>query len=357
MPLEHQGKEILRAAGLPVPPGRLCHTPAGAAEAARQWGAIAVKAQVPAGGRGKAGGIRFAETPEAAAAEAEALLGATIAGHRVGAVLVEPRLAIAREAYAAVLADAGTRGPLILFAPAGGVDIETLAASGAAGLRRLPVDILDGPDPVALAALAPEIPGAAAILAGLYRVWTEQRAELVEVNPMALLEDGGLAIADCKLVPEGSAAADAAVTPLEARAHALGLTFIELEGEVGVLANGAGLTMATLDMVRHAGGRPANFLEIGGDAYTKARAALEILLSKPGLRSLVVNFCGAYARTDIMAGGVVEAWQALAPSIPVFFSIHGTGEGEAVALVRERLGATPFEHAEAAVRAAVEAAR
>ena len=255
-----------------------------------------------------------------------------------------------------MLADAATKGPLILFAPEGGVDIERLAASGAAGLRRLPVDILDGPDPAALAALTPELPGAAAVLAGLYRVWTERRAELVEVNPLVLLDDGGLAIADCKLVNEG-AAAEAAVTPLEARARALGLTFIDLEGEVGVLANGAGLTMATLDMVRHAGGRPANFLEIGGDAYTKARAALEILLSKPGLRSLVVNFCGAYARTEIMAGGVVEAWLALAPGIPVFFSIHGTGEDEAVALVRQRLGVTPFERAEDAVRAAVEAAR
>ena len=146
-------------------------------------------------------------------------------------------------------------------------------------------------------------------------------------------------------------------TALELRAASLDLNFHQLDGNIGVLANGAGLTMATLDMVRHAGGAPANFLEIGGDAYTRARPALELLLDLPGLRAVVVNFCGAYARTEVMAAGVADAWQALSPSIPVFFSIHGTGEDEAVALVREQLGIEPFDRAEDAVKAAVEAAR
>ncbi len=356
--LEHQGKAILAAAGLPVPPGVVSLNEAEAAAAAVRFGPVVVKAQVPAGGRGKAGGIRFAGDAAAAGRAARALLGSTIAGHTVGAVLVEPRLDIVRETYAAVVADPATRGPLILFGPQGGVDIEAIAAADGGALRRLPVDILDGPGPDALAGLVPESPAVAQVLAGLYRVWRQQRAVLVEVNPLALLADGSLVAADCKIVPDGvEAAEDGRPTPLERQARALGLQFVELDGRVGVLANGAGLTMATLDMVCHFGGDPANFLEIGGDAYTKARAALELLLAKPGLRSLVVNFCGAYARTDVMAGGVVEAWQALAPTIPVFFSVHGTGEDEAVALIGARLGITPFERAEDAVRAAVEAAR
>ena len=353
---EHQGKAILAGAGLPVPPGRLCASIAEVIEAAAGFGPVVVKAQVPAGGRGKAGGIRFAADAAAAGLAAGDLLGATIAGHPVAGVLVEPHLEIARETYAAVIADPATRGPLILFGPKGGVDIEDIAAADARALRQLPVDILDGPSPDALAALAPELAGAAEFLAGLYRVWREQGATLVEVNPLALLADGSLVAADCKIVPDG-AAGEEPRTPLEQQARALGLNFIELDGPVGVLANGAGLTMATLDMVRHFGGRPANFLEIGGDAYTKAKDALALLLSKPGLKSLVVNFCGAYARTDVMADGVVSAWLDLAPAIPVFFSVHGTGEDEAVALIRERLGVVPFERAEDAVRAAVEAAR
>ena len=146
-------------------------------------------------------------------------------------------------------------------------------------------------------------------------------------------------------------------TVLEARARAHGLHLIELDGDVGVLANGAGLTMTTMDAVRHYGGAPANFLEIGGEAYRLSRPALELVLANPKVRSLVVNFCGAFARTDVMTEGIVEAWQALRPEIPVFFSIHGTGEEEAVALVRERLGLEPFDLMDDAVKAAVEAAR
>ncbi|HJE23382.1 MAG TPA: succinate--CoA ligase, partial [Methylorubrum populi] len=136
-----------------------------------------------------------------------------------------------------------------------------------------------------------------------------------------------------------------------------GLKFIQLDGDVGVLANGAGLTMTTMDVISHCGGRPANFLEIGGEAYTKSEAALKLVLSNPGVKSLVVNFCGAFARTDVMAEGVVTAWKRLNPDIPVFFSIHGTGEDEAVRLVREGLGQEPFDLMEDAVQAAVDAAQ
>jgi len=146
------------------------------------------------------------------------------------------------------------------------------------------------------------------------------------------------------------------LTPLEARAKALGLNFIELDGDVGVLANGAGLTMTTMDAVRHYGGRPANFLEIGGDSYTKAKPALELVLSNKRVRCLLVNFCGAFARTDVMVAGVLAAWDELRPPIPIFFSIHGTNEDEAIAMVRERLRLEPFELMDAAVQAAVAAA-
>ena len=202
---------------------------------------------------------------------------------------------------------------------------------------------------------------------GSIGVYAATDAELVEINPLALTAEGALVALDCKLVVDDAAAARqpeltaAAVperrTPLEERALAHGLRLIELDGDVGVLANGAGLTMTTMDAVRHYGGRPANFLEIGGEAYRLSRPALEVVLANPRVRSLVVNFCGAFARTEVMTAGIVEAWQALEPAIPVFFSIHGTGEDEAVALVRARLGREPFDLMDDAVRAAVEAAR
>ena len=172
---------------------------------------------------------------------------------------------------------------------------------------------------------------------------------------------------DCKFVMDDSAvtrreelAASGSPdkrTDLEQRAHALGLKFIELDGEVGILANGAGLTMTTMDAVRHFGGAPANFLEIGGESYTRAKPALELVLANARVKALLVNFCGAFARTDVMAEGVIGAWQALGPKIPIFFTIHGTGEDEAIQMVRDRLGIEPFDAMDDAVKAAVAAAR
>jgi len=171
---------------------------------------------------------------------------------------------------------------------------------------------------------------------------------------------------DCKLtVDDGAAPRQEAIVPLaapekrtelEAKAASEGLKYIELGGSVGVIANGAGLTMTTMDVIAHYGGQPANFLEVGGEAYTKAKTALSILLENPNIKSLLVNFCGAFARTDVMAEGVVSAWQELNPDIPIFFTIHGTGEDEAIALVKERLGIEPFDLMDDAVKAAVNAA-
>jgi len=190
---------------------------------------------------------------------------------------------------------------------------------------------------------------------------------LLEINPLALLEDGRVVALDCKFALDDSsvyrqpeiakAGAPAAMTALEKRGADAGLKLIQLDGNVGVLANGAGLTMTTMDVIRHYGGRPANFLEIGGEAYTKSEIALDLVLSNPGVKSLVINFCGAFARTDVMAEGVVKAWHKLKPKVPVFFSIHGTGEEEAVKLVRGELGIEPYDFMEDAIQAAVKAAQ
>jgi succinyl-CoA synthetase beta subunit len=147
------------------------------------------------------------------------------------------------------------------------------------------------------------------------------------------------------------------LTALEERGREHGLKYIELEGDVGVLANGAGLTMTTMDSVRHFGGSPANFLEIGGEAYRLGKEALGLVLDNPRVKSLVINFCGAFARTDVMTQGIVEAWEELKPDLPVFFSIHGTGDEEAIALLKARLGMEPYDHMDDAVKAAVEAAK
>lgn len=253
------------------------------------------------------------------------------------------------------------------------MDIEEVAAERPDAIRRHVVDVLEGfgePDARAMLKgldLGSAEGGVTAILARLYRIFREKDAELVEINPLAQLRDGRVVALDCKFVgddasrerqPEIAAAATPdKQTDLERRGAEAGLKFIQLDGDVGLLANGAGLTMTTMDVINHAGGRPANFLEIGGEAYTKAEIALDLVLSNPGVKSLVVNFCGAFARTDVMAEGVVKAWETLKPKVPVFFSIHGTGEDEAVALVRSRLGLEPYDFMEDAVKAAVEAAQ
>jgi succinyl-CoA synthetase beta subunit len=370
---EHAAKQLLAGHGIAVPRGGLAATPDEAAAVAARLGAVVVKAQVPAGKRGKAGGIKAAATPEEARAHARAIIGMEIAGHRVAKVLVEEQAPIERELYCAVLNDSASRGPLVMFSAEGGMDIEELAAAAPAGLRRLPVDIRRG---LAQADAAKLVAGLglgaveselAATLRRLYAAYAASDAELLEINPLAVTRDGRVAALDCKLVMDdcgavrrseiARAGAPEPLTGLEARAKAAGLKYIDLEGEVGVLANGAGLTMTTMDVIRHHGGRPANFLEIGGESYTQAKPALELLLSNPRIKSLVINFCGAFARTDVMTRGVIEAIEALKPRLPIFFSVHGTGDEEAIKLLKERLGVTPLPTMDDASKAAVEAAR
>lgn len=371
---EHAAKSLVLApAGIPVPRGQICRTAKEAAQAVRAIGPAVIKAQVAAGKRGKAGGIKPADTPEEAERVAAAILGMSIGEYKVERVLVEEQANIAHEFYAAVLTDTDARKPLVLFSTQGGMDIEEVAAATPDAIRRQHVDLDVEPGAVDFVSMLAGLQlgdaqaSVADILSRLYAAYRRRDAELLEINPLAQLADRRVVALDCKFVLDDAAAyrqedivgvaAPAPMTALEQRGAENGLKFIQLDGNVGVLANGAGLTMTTMDVIRHFGGRPANFLEIGGEAYTKSAAALELVLSNPGVKSLIINFCGAFARTDVMAEGVVKAWQELKPAIPVFFSIHGTGEDEAIALVRARLGIEPYDLMEDAIQAAVRAAQ
>jgi len=370
---EYAAKPLLAARGIAVPKGGLAKTPAEAAAVAARIGAVVVvKAQVPTGKRGKAGGIKLAATPDEAKIHAQAIIGMEIAGHKVEQVLIEERLPIGRELYAAVLNDPLSKGPLVMFSTEGGMDIEQVAATAPDKLRRHIVDIRRGFPHADAETLVQGLGLGAAegrvadALAKLYQVYAAFDAELLEINPLIVTRDGRVVALDCKFVMDDSAivrqpavahtGTPDKLTGLEAKGKAAGLKYIDLEGDVGVLANGAGLTMTTMDVVRHHGGRPANFLEIGGEAYTQAKPALELLLSNPRIKSLVINFCGAFARTDVMTRGVIEAIEALKPRLPIFFSVHGTGDEEAIKLLKDRLGVTPLATMDDASKAAVEAA-
>jgi succinyl-CoA synthetase beta subunit len=371
---EHAAKSLILApAGIPIPRGILVTTAADAAKAAAEIGPCVVKAQVPTGKRGKAGGIKLANTPAEAEQVAAQILGMRIGEYTVERLLIEEQAEIVREFYAAVLHDTAARKPLILFSTEGGMDIEEVAAEKPDAIRRLLVDIDSVPRARDIAAMLKGLDLGSAgsqiaqIIDHLYRAYRTRDAELLEINPLALLGDGRVVALDCKFVLDDSSVfrqgeiagggSAPAMTDLERRGAEAGLKLIQLDGNVGVLANGAGLTMTTMDVIRHFGGRPANFLEIGGEAYTKSEVALDLVLSNPGVKSLVINFCGAFARTDVMADGVVKAWHKMKPKVPVFFSIHGTGEEEAVKLVREQLGIEPYDFMEDAVQAAVQAAQ
>jgi succinyl-CoA synthetase beta subunit len=369
---EAAGKALLAAGGVRIPRGARATTPEEAREAARRIGAaVILKAQVAAGKRGKSGGIVVAADPDTAALGAGDMLGSSLNGHRVDALLVEECIDNARELYAAVVTDGESRGPLLLFSTAGGVDIEETFASSPDAVVRRPLDIrrpldrAEARDATLRAGLRLfEANRVAPVLVALYDVYRSRDCELVEVNPLALTPHGEVVALDAKVVVDDAALARQPGLPepaptgteLERRGRAIGLLFVELDGDVGILANGAGLTMATMDAVAYYGGRPANFLEIGGQNYKRATDALGLVLANPRVRSLLVNLCGAYARTDVIVEGFLAGWEALRPTLPVAFSIHGTGEVRAVQLVRERLGIEPYDLMDDAVRAAIAAA-
>lgn len=370
---EFAAKPLLAAAGINIPKGIIARTPDEAVAAACEIGPCVVKAQVPTGKRGKSGGIKLANDADEARAMAKNIIGMTIGVHTVDKVLIEEQAPIARELYLAILNDSESRSPMILFSTLGGMDIEEAADQDPKQVRRQSIDIRQGLDLAAAALILGDLDlgdmstAVADTMVKLYDAYLDNDAELLEINPLVLTEDNRVIALDCKFSMDDSAivrhlekaktGTPEKTTELEDRGKELGLKYIELEGSVGVLANGAGLTMTTMDVVKYYGGVPANFMEIGGEAYTKGKPALELVLSNPKVKSLVINFCGAFARCDVMAEGIVAAWEEIKPTLPVFFSVHGTGDVEARQLLKERLDITPYDTMDQACKAAVDAAQ
>lgn len=369
---EHAAKPVLKEAGIAIPEGGVAVTADEAAAIAKKIGPCVIKAQVPTGKRGKAGGIALVDTPDDARREAERILAMEIGEHSVGSVLVEQQVPIAREMYAAVLNDSATKGPLLLFSAMGGMDIEEIAEKHPDALSRIEIDIRSGLEPNALETGVPEIDGIERntlidVLAKLYEAYAANDAELLEINPLVVTDEGQIMALDCKFTLDDSAVrrheelakngTPDKLTELEAQGQEIGFKYIELDGTVGVLSNGAGLTMTTMDAISHYGAEPANFLEIGGNAFTLGKEALEVVLANPRVKSLLINFCGAIARTDVMTGGVLEAWDEVNPRVPVFWSISGTGEDEARAMLKDKLGVEPYPTMDDAVKAAVGAVK
>lgn len=370
---EYAAKPLLAEVGIAIPKGMMANDSASATKAGEALGQVVVKAQVPTGKRGKAGGIITADNATDTAAAASKIIGMSIGGSTVEQVLIEQRAPIKQEYYAAILNDADSKGPLLMFSDQGGMDIEEIAETQPDKLIKAKIDVRKGLDTNAVQALVVPLVGSniapqlAELLTSLYQAYADNDAELMEINPLALLEDETLMALDCKFVLDDSAikrqeklatsGTPEKLTGRELAAQELDLKYIDLDGSVGVLANGAGLTMTTMDVVTHLGGSPANFLEIGGEAYTKATEALKLMLDNDKIKSLVVNFCGAFARTDVMTEGVINAWLELKPDIPVFFSIHGTGSVDARQMLEDRLGMTSYETMDQAITAAIDAAK
>lgn len=332
---EYQARDLFEKYGVPVLAGIVAETPEEVRAAAEQiGGTVVVKAQVKTGGRGKAGGVKVAHTPDEAAAAAEAILGLDIKGHIVKRVMVAQGAKIAKEFYFSVLLDRANRSLLALCSVEGGMEIEQLAVEKPEALARVTVDPLVGID----AAKAKEIATAAnfpaelvykvaPVLETLYRVYSSEDATLVEVNPLVLTEDGDIIALDGKVSldanadfrqPEHAELEDkAASDPLEAKAKALDLNYVKLDGEVGVIGNGAGLVMSTLDVVayageKHGGVKPANFLDIGGGASAEVMAAgLDVILGDPQVKSVFVNVFGGITACDAVANGIVGALEKL----------------------------------------------
>ncbi len=377
---EHIAKSVLTEGGILVPASKLAFTPEEAAKAAKSIGACVIKAQVPTGKRGKAGGIQLAQTPNEAMEHAQNILGMEIDDWKVESVLVEAQIPIAYELYAAIINDYASQSPMVLFSFAGGMDVEALALEQPEAMHQHRISIRAGLTMHDCEAIIEKANLQYAqldinhdtrkklcqVLIKLYDIYRSNDVELIEINPLVITKAGDVIALDCKLTLDDSAASrnvelaahasNAKMTTLEEKASNIGLKYIELDGSVAILANGAGLTMSTMDMVAYYGGKPANFMEIGGESYTKAKDALEIVLANKKVKSVLVNFCGAFARTDVMAEGVVNAWKDLKSDLPIYFTIHGTGEKEAVAMIVEQLGITPFELTDDAVKSAVEAA-
>ncbi len=347
---EYQARELLRRAGIPVPGDGVATTPKQARQVAERLGAgkVVVKAQVHAGGRGKAGGVKLASSPAEAEQVAAKILGMTIKGLTVHQVLVAPAADIASEAYVGVIVDRTTQSPVFMVSPAGGIDIEEVAATTPEKIFRARVDARYGLLAHQALGLAFRLyddvtaaRAAADILQKLYRAFVDAGASLAEINPLVRTTKGEIVALDAKIAvddneldrrPAIAALRDTtAEEPSEVQAREANLTYIKLDGDVGCVVNGAGLAMATMDLVKYYGGEPANFLDIGGSSNPeKVVTALKIITADANVKAILFNIFGGITRCDDVANGIVTATRQFKVDRPIVIRLTGTNEKEAL---------------------------
>ena len=373
---EYQARELLARAGIAVPPGIVATTAAEAKRAMERLGVakVVVKAQVHAGGRGKAGGVKLAATPEQAERVASQILGMQIKGLTVTKVLVVPATDIASEAYVGVIVDRVSHSPVFMVSPAGGIDIEEVAAKTPEKIFKQAVDARYGLLPHQAMGLAfrlysdlGQVRQAADILQKLYRAFVDAGASLAEINPLVVTPKGEVVALDAKMNiddnelerrPAVEALRDvSAENPMEVQAREANLTYIKLDGNVGCCVNGAGLAMATMDLVKFYGGDPANFLDIGGSSNPeKVVTALKIITADPNVKAILFNIFGGITRCDDVANGIVAATKQLKVDRPLVIRLTGTNEQEAVRIL-EGVGMRALTDMDAAVEQAVKLAK
>ena len=352
--LEYQGKQLFARHGVPVPEGAPATTVADAVAAADSIGyPIVVKAQVQIGGRGKAGGIKIAKDRAEAEEHAKNILGMDIRGFTVHEVWIEAASDIAEEYYAAIIFDRSAKAPLIMLSTKGGMDIEAVADEDPTAIARLHVDPLIGFQDFHARRLAYEAGVAAdvvrplgALLHKLYAAFVAEEATLVEVNPLVVLADRSVAALDAKVTldgnalfrhPENASLRDVSnEDPQEVMAKERGLTYVKLDGDIGILGNGAGLVMSTLDVVAQVGGAPANFLDAGGGSKAEAiTQAVEVILSNENVKAVLFNIFGGITRCDEVAKGLIEAFDTIKPTVPFVVRLDGTNDKEGRALLAD----------------------
>lgn len=351
---EYQAKDILARYDIPIQPGRVAYTPEEAETIARELGGpVVIKAQVYVGGRGKAGGIQFGDTPQQAREAAARVLGMDIKGLTVEKVLVVSKIDIKEEYYLGIILDRKSQAPVVMISKEGGIDIEDVAATAPEKIIKYPIDMhwglrpFEARDIVARAGLPSAIVGrAGAILTALSKAFIESDANLAEINPLVLTADGQVQAADAKIVLDDNGlfrqkeyatwAESEESNPLEYDAKKAGLTYVKLDGDVGIIGNGAGLVMTTLDMVARAGGKPANFLDIGGGAKAEVMyKALTFVARDPQVKGILVNIFGGITRGEEVARGVIMAQAELPAGMPIVVRLSGTGSEEGRAILKD----------------------
>jgi succinyl-CoA synthetase beta subunit len=365
--LEYQAKEVLASLGIAIPPGRVARTPDEAAKAASELGPVAVKAQVPVGGRGKAGGIKLAKTPDEARAAAQQIIGMDIKGFKVPLVYCEAALDIEREIYLGFTVDRDARANILMLSARGGMDIEQVAEEAPEAIARLYPNPWRGPldfqlsDLVFQAGLGELARPLAAVIKKLHRAIPELDAVTAEINPLVVNKAGEIVAGDAKLEIDDNAlwrrqdleqryGSVLEGDPYEVEAKKRGLTYVSLDGDIGIIGNGAGLCMSTLDLVQRAGGKAANFCDIGGGARAEVvENALAVILMNPRVKGVLMNIFGGITRGDEVAKGLVTARDNLKMKLPLVVRMSGTREEEGRAILKEHSiepGANAWEAAE-----------